>query len=205
LKILNISVMLTLTVLLVGAASCREVQSPQPGASSNAQAETSVLQAAKQVVEAIHAKDGKRLAILVHPEKGVRFSPSAYVDIENDIVFSIAQVNQFWTDRNTYTWGFADGTGDPINMTPSEYCDRYIMDRDFFNPLSISVNNDHARGNTNNNAASVYLQGTRVEYYIEPVPDEGVPEFDWAALRLVFERSSGSWFLIAVIHDEWTT
>jgi hypothetical protein len=205
LKILNISLMLTFTVVLIGAASCREVQSPQPGASSDAQAEHSVLQAAKQVIEAIRAKDGKRLAMLVHPEKGVRFSPSAYVDIENDVVFSSAQVSQFWIDRKTYTWGFADGTGDAINMTPSEYCDRYIMDRDFLNPSSISVNNDRARGNTNNNAASVYPQGTRVEYYIEPAPGEGTPEFDWAALRLVFERSGDTWFLVAVIHDEWTT
>lgn len=205
LKILNISLMLTCAVLLIGAAFCREVQSLQPAVSRDDQAEHSVLQVARQVVEAIRAKDGKRLAMLVHPEKGVRFSPSAYVDIENDVVFSSAQVSQFWTDRKTYTWGFADGTGDAINMTPSEYCDRYIMDRDFFNPSSISVNNDRARGNMNNNAASVYPQGTRVEYYIEPAPGKGTREFDWAALRLVFERSGDSWFLVAVIHDEWTT
>jgi len=163
------------------------------------------LRAARQVVEAFTAKDSKRLAKLVHPKKGVRFSPSAYVDVASDVVFFRAKVSQFWTDRRIYTWGFADGTGDPINMTPSQYCDRYIMDRDFLHSSSVSVNNDRARGNTNNNAASVYRRGTRVEYYINPSPGAGVSEFDWAALRLVFERSGGSWVLVAVIHDEWTT
>jgi hypothetical protein len=90
-------------------------------------------------------------------------------------------------------------------MTPSQYCDRYILDRDFLKASSINVNHDRARGNTINNAASVYPQGTRVEYYMAPLSGEGVPEFDWAALRLVFEKSGGSWWLVGVIHDEWTT
>ena len=196
---------LAFAVLAFETASCSNAQHPEPKTTGIDHADSSILQAARQVVEAFKAKDGKRLAKLVHPEKGVRFSPSAYVDVESEVVFFRAKVSQFWTDRKTYTWGFADGTGDPINMTPSQYCDRYIMDRDFLHASSISVNNDRARGNTNNNAASVYPQGARVEYYIEPSPGEGVPEFDWAALRLVFERSGGSWFLVAVIRDEWTT
>lgn len=198
----NVAGMLTLVVLL--SVSCGEVQHPEPAASSDTGDHSGVLQAAKQVVEAIKAKDGERWAKLVHPENGVRFSPYAYIDIKSDVVFFRDQVRRFWTDATIYTWGFADGTGDPIQMTPSQYCDRYIMDRDFLNQSTISVDNDRARGNTNNNAAAVYPQGTRVEYYIAPSPAEGVAEFDWAALRLVFEQSGGSWFLVAVIHDEWT-
>jgi hypothetical protein len=205
LKTLNIAVILSFAVLQVGATSCREVERPEPIVSSDARADSGVLQAARQVVEAFTAKDGASLAQLVHPEKGVRFSPSAYVDSESDVVFFRDQARQFWADQKNYTWGVADGTGDPINMTPSQYCDRYIIDRDFLHPSSISVNKDRARGNTNNNAASVYPQGTRVEYYIAPSPSAGVSEFDWAALRLVFEGIGDSWFLVAVIHDEWTT
>jgi hypothetical protein len=198
----NIAGTLALVVLL--AVSCGEAQRPEPVASSNTPDRSGVLQAARQVVEAIKAKDGERWAELAHPEKGVRFSPYAYVEVKSDVVFSRDQIRRFWTDEMTYTWGFADGTGDPINMTPRQYCDRYIMDRDFLNPSTTSVDNDRARGNTNNNAAEVYPQGTRVEYYIEPSIREGVPDLDWAALRLVFEESAGSWFLVAVIHDQWT-
>jgi hypothetical protein len=191
-------------VLLIGAASCRNAQRPEPAAGSDAEVQPDVLEAARQVVESLAAKDGASMAQLVHPEKGVRFSPAATVDAASDVVFSRDQIRQFWSDRTTYTWGFADGTGDPITMTPSQYGDRYIMNRNFLAPSSIGVNNDRAVGNSINNAASVYPQGTRVEYYVEPAPGEGLPEFEWGALRLVFEESGGSWFLVAVIHDEWT-
>lgn len=199
------AITLTLVAVLFAMVACSNVQHSEPQANRVDRAETGALEASREVVEALKAQDGKRLAALVHPKKGVRFSPSAYVDVASDLVFSRSQVQYFWADDKIYTWGAADGTGDPINTTPSQYCDKYIMDRDFLNPSTINVNSDRARGNTANNAASVYSHGTRVEYYIEPSPGEGVPEFDWVALRLVFERSGGSWFLVAVIHDEWTT
>ena len=200
-KAINVAV-LAFVVLLT--ASCQDVQHRESAGGKDVRAGSDVSQVAQQVVEAFKAKDAAALARLVHPVKGVRFSPSAYVDVKGDIVLFREQVGQFWADRKTHTWGFAEGTGDPIRMTPSQYCDRYIMNRDFSHPSSINVNHDRAMGNTNNNAAVVYPQGTRVEYFIEPSGGKGSPEFDWAALRLVFEASQGSWFLVAVIHDEWT-
>jgi hypothetical protein len=204
-KILNIALMLAIAVLLFVTTSCSNIDAPERQTGVDVRADSDVLQVAKQVVEAFKSQDGKRLASLAHPEKGVRFSPGAFVDVASDVVFSRAQIETFWTDNKSYIWGFADGTGDPINMTPSQYCREYIMNRDFLKPSSINVNNDQAAGNTRNNAALVYPNGTRVEYYIEPSIRDGVPELDWAALRLVFEKSGDSWFLVAVIHDEWTT
>lgn len=197
--------LLAFAVLISVTVSCTKAPSPKEKAITNVNAGTGVLQAAREVIDALKAKDGKRLLRLVHPEQGVRFSPYAYVDVEHDQVFKRNEIKVFWEDRKIYFWGLADGTGDPINLTPSQYYDRFIMDQDFSRPSSISVNNDRAMGNTSNNAASVYPQGSRVEYYVTPTPGQGVPELDWAALRLVFERSSGSWYLIALIHDEWTT
>jgi hypothetical protein len=204
-KTLNIAVILSLVALVFTLISCRNGDSQERRASSDGRSDSGVLQVAKQVVEAFKSQDGKKLGSLAHPEKGVRFSPSAYVDIASDVVFSRAQIETFWTDERIYTWGLADGTGDPINMTPSQYCRKYIMSRDFLSASSINVNSDRAAGNTSNNAALVYPNGTRVEYYIVPTIRDGIPELNWAALRLVFERSGDSWFLIAVIHDEWTT
>lgn len=164
-----------------------------------------VLDAAAEVIAAMRARDGERLARLVHPELGVRFSPYAFVDTERDRVLSRAEIQELWTDQRPYAWGFADGTGEPIELTPAQYVERFVIDRDFSRPGLVSVNNDRASGNTTNNAAAVYPQGTRVEYYLERGPGEGTPELEWAALRLVFEEQDGSWLLIAVIHDEWTT
>jgi hypothetical protein len=204
-KTLSIAVTLTFLALMFATISCRNIDGPERRASSDSRSDSGVLQVARQVVEAFKAQDGKKLASLVHPEKGVRFSPGAYVDVASDMVFSRAQIETFWTDERTYTWGFADGTGDPINMTPSQYCREYIMNRDFLSPSSINVNSDRATGNTSNNATLIYPGGTRVEFYIEPSIRDGTPELDWAALRLVFERSGDFWFFVAVIHDEWTT
>ncbi len=206
-KILNIAAMLIfiIFIFLFATVSCGKIDDPERRTCSDNQVGSSVLQVAKQVVEIFNAQDGKKLASLVHPEKGVRFSPYAFVDTENDVVFSDIQIERFWADERIYTWGVADGTGNPINMTPSQYCREYIMDRDFLNSFSININSDRAFGNTNNNAAMIYPYGTRVEFYIESAMQNGTPELDWAALRLVFEKSKNSWFLIAVIHDEWTT
>ena len=50
-------------------------RSPEPGTSQ------SVTETANEVVAAMKAKDGPRLAGFVHPERGVRFSPYAFVDV----------------------------------------------------------------------------------------------------------------------------
>lgn len=199
-----LAAMLTLAFILIPTMTCTNAQSQAISRRIDSQAKISVLQVAKQVVSALQARNGKRLALLVHPKKGVRFSASAYIDVKSDIVFSKNQVQHFWMNRKTYVWGFADGTGDPIEMTPSQYYRRYILNRDFLHPSSININNDRAVGNTNNNAASVYPQGTRVEYYIKNSECAEELKNDWAALRLVLERSNGFWFLVGVIHDEWT-
>jgi hypothetical protein len=192
--------MLVLSVCIaLATASCRGGQEQ----SANVSTTPDVVRAAQEVVAAMQAKDGERLAGLAHPQKGVRFSPYAYVDREHDRVFSGQQIKKFWTDRQTYNWGDEDGTGDPIMLTPAQYYERFIMDRDFANPSSISVNADRASGNTQNNAAVGYPDGTRVELYLAPA--SGNPEFDWAALRLVFEQVAGTWYLVGVIHDQWTT
>ena len=161
-----------------------------------------VLETANEVLAAFEAKDGKRLASLVHQEKGVRFSPSAFVSVGKDIVFSHHQVEAFWTDPDTYLWGYAEGTADPIEMTPAAYGKRYVLDGDYSNRAPCEDNDGQTVGTTTrNNAAVVYPAATRVEYCLDPGAGTAKEGEDWTALRLVFENARGSWLLIAVIHD----
>jgi hypothetical protein len=197
-------VLLALTLVAFGLLACKDVQDQTRVQATPDETREKVLEASAEVIAAIQAKDGGRLARLVHPQLGVRFSPYAFVDTASDRVLSRAEVARLWTDDRASAWGFAEGTGDPIALTPSRYVERYVMDRDFSHASSVTVNSDRARGNTTNNASEIYPQGTRVEYYLEPGPGEGTPELEWAALRLVFEEQQGVWLLIAVIHDEWT-
>ena len=46
-----------------------------------------VLAVSKKVVMALKQKDMKRLATFVHPARGVRFSPFAYINKSEDLVF----------------------------------------------------------------------------------------------------------------------
>jgi hypothetical protein len=125
-------------------------------------------------------------------------------DLDEDIVLSRDQIQAFWMNSNTYLWGYAEGSGDPIELTPSAYAERYILDREFSTPSSVNVNDDQTYGTTRNNAADIYPEATRVEYYIETGAGGSDELNDWAALRLVFEKAGNSWLLIAVIHDVWS-
>jgi hypothetical protein len=198
-------VLLVLALCMLVLPACKKTQEVGQARLAAAQSNDDLLQTANGVIQAMKARDGPRLAQFVHSERGVRFSPYAYVDVERDRVLSRADVQGLWEDGKVYVWGAADGTGDPIHLTPGQYFERFVFDRDYSRATAIGVNNDRAQGNTRNNAAAVYPAAMRVEFYFEPAPGEGDPAFEWRALRLVFEREDFSWKLIAVIHDEWTT
>ena len=197
---------MTLVVIVIcsfAIVSC-STQQPNAGTVTEKHGENSVIATANAVLDALEQQDGKRLAALAHPQKGVRFSPSASVDLKVDRVFSRDQIERFWTDRSIYLWGYADGSGDPIMRTPAQYWREYILTRDFRQASSVTVNDDQASGNTVNNVVAVYPGATRVEYYIKPSTRDSVEQLDWTALRLVFEQVDGSWFLVGVILDQWS-
>ncbi len=196
---------LSFAIVTLISAPVALVGCTQPGpATPVVSAPTSARAAADQVVAAIKGQDGAALSAFVSPEKGLRFSPYAFVDVKKDVVLTGDQVAGLWDSTKVYTWGAADGTGDPIKLTPSKYAEKYIFDRDFSAATSVTENSDTDRGNTVNNAATVYPNGTRIEYYIEATLVDGKPADDWAALRLVFEKVGDSWFLVGIIHDAWT-
>lgn len=158
---------------------------------------------ALQIAYLLKKEDMVELAKYVHPQKGVRFTPYGYVDVEEDLVFSATEVKQLMEDATIYEWGTFDGKGTPIEMTYSEYHSRFVYDEDYVNAKHISVNERLGQGNSLDNSKEVYPEGTMVEFHFEGFD----PEFegmDWRSLRLVFEEGENSWLLIGVIHDEWT-
>ena len=193
---------IALAACIIVAGGCTERDAASVAADTEKPQD--VVETAKQVVAAMKAKDGAGLAEFVHRERGVRFSPCAFVDVGSDRVLSRADVRRLWEDHSVYSWGHAEGTGDPIMLTPAGYFERFVMDRDFTAAASVTVNDYQTRGTTHSNAAAVYTNGTSVEFFLEPSEGHGDPAFDWRALRLVLENQDGSWQLIAVIHDEWT-
>ncbi len=158
---------------------------------------------AAEIIFAIKNKDMATLATLVHPKKGVRFSPYTYVDVANDAVFSAAELPTAPENPTAYIWGAFDGSGEPINMTFAEYWQRFVYDANFAQPDVIGFNQTVGRGNTINNITEVYPGAVVVEYHFTGF-DPKLEGMDWRSLRLVLEPLDGEWVLVGIVHDEWT-
>lgn len=158
---------------------------------------------AREAINALKDKDMEKISKLVHPEKGVRFSPYAYVDVKNDMVFAADDVKDLLSDNTIYTWGSYDGIGDPIELTFEDYYNRFIYDVDFANAEQIGYNEILGKGNTIENSAEVYKDSMVVEYYFSGF-DPQYDGMDWRSLRIVFEKSKDIWYIVGIIHDQWT-
>ena len=142
------------------------------------------------------------LAELACPN-GIRFSPYAFVNTENDVVLSPVEIADLTTDTNVRAWGFYDGSGAPIKLTFAEYAKRFVYDHDFVNAPQSSNEKILGQGNTINNVSDIYPGAKIYEYYF-PGFDPELDGMDWASLRLIFQQEGGNWCLTGVAHDEWT-
>jgi len=157
----------------------------------------------REVLTAIAERDFEKLAGAVHPEKGVRFSPYGYVDTERDLVFTAEQISKMASDTRKYVWGSYDGSGEPIELTFSEYFSRFVYDVAFTEAEQVGYNRILGQGNSLNNSFEVYKNAIIVEYHF-PGIDPQYEGMDWRSLRLVFEKSGDTWYLAGIIHDQWT-
>jgi hypothetical protein len=204
------SLLVLLTSLIVGCTPKPPSSSPpQANAPAAAQAvqtlDRAVARAAAlEVVEALKRRDMVTVARYAHPTMGVLFAPYAYLEPSEHQIWTATSLPRWFTDTQTRIWGAEDGTGFPIERTPAQYYERFVFPRDFTAGAKISVNDDQAKGNAINNAASLYPDGVRVEFYLPPTQTPEGPNIDWRALRLVFVPVGGEPKLVAVVHDQWT-
>ncbi len=156
-----------------------------------------------KVIRAIANNDFKALAYFVHPTKGVRFTPYTYVSIDTDVVLNKDVVENFSQDQTIYLWGYYDGTGEEIRLTPSQYYEKFVYSEDFKNADCIGYNEVLSSGNMLENQFLIYERPIIVEYYFPGFnPEYG--GMDWQSLRLVFEESGDAWKLVGIIHNQWT-
>ena len=161
-----------------------------------------ILERAGEVVHALKTQDMVTLSGYVHPQNGVRFSPYAYVQ-DTDQVFSADEIASILADSAVYTWGFHAGSGEPIVLSFMAYFSRYVYDVDFANSPQLALNRRISTGNSIDNSTEFYPGSVFVEYFF-PGFDPQYEGMDWRNLRLVFTENSGSWYLVGILHDEWT-
>jgi hypothetical protein len=167
------------------------------------QANEAVGPLAARVLAAMRSHDMRTLSGMVHPLKGVRFAPYAFLDEAADLRFTSAEIRRAWGSRKVRLWGAYDGSGDPIRLTFAGYFDKFVYDRDFAK-AELSFNRaPGGTGTTSDNAREKYPNAIIVEAHV-PGTDPALGGMDWRTLRLLFGEHDGAWYLVYVIHDQWT-
>ena len=156
-----------------------------------------------EVIGILAANDLSRLSPYIHPLKGVRFSAYAYIDLKTDRLLSAHELGAVWLKGSVHNWGFEDASGEPIQLSLKEFFQRFIYDVDFAYAEQIAYDQILGRGPTANNLAEVYPDGRFVEYHFSGF-DPQLEGMDWKSLRLVFEQLDGAWYLVGIVHDQWT-
>jgi len=171
---------------------------------SPSQAKTIIAHRAEKVLLALKTKDMARLATFVHPEKGLRFSPYEYVNMGADLVFRRNQLQSLWASKKLHAWGEYDGSGAPIQLTFRAYYQGFVYDHDYAKAKHVGFNSEiMGHGNMRNNIREVYRRAIVVEYHFAGF-DPQRKGMDWKSLWLVFEKKNQMWYLVGIVHGEWT-
>ena len=157
----------------------------------------------KEVLTIFKDKQYTKLDSLIHPEEGVRFSPYATVSAD-DKKFSREEFNALVTSNKNkkINWGSFDGSGDPISLTAAEYFKRFVYDANFVAPEKYDINNFIETGNSINNLKAKYEGSDFTESHFSGSKKNG--GIDWKSVRLVFKEIGGKYYLVGVVHDQWT-
>jgi len=205
---MNRKLLVILPVVAVLAISCANTTTPttapvdEPTLAATDTPRAIVAARADEAVQALKDRDMEMLSSLVHPVAGVRFTPYAFVQ-DSDLVFSPAQLVGILSDPTTYVWGVYDGSGLPIEMTFEGYYGRFVYDQDYAAAEWTSFNERIGTGNSIDNSREYYPEAIVVEYHF-PGFDPDLAGMDWRSLRLVFQEQNSVWYLVGIIHDEWT-
>lgn len=206
----NILVFAVISTVLV--ISCKE-KSGSTSADTNTDSTTTVAIAkdsqlillTKAILTDLKNKDYLSFANYIHPTEGVRFSPYAVEGSAGDLIFTKGKFLSTIESEGDkkITWGEFDGSGEPINFTMSEYINRFVYDVDFLNPEKRSVNSIIFGGNASQSLEEDYPGCDFTESYFSGF-EEKYDGMDWRSLRLVFKKADDKYYLVGVIHDEWT-
>ena len=161
-----------------------------------------IVKLAQSAAEDLMVADYYHLSSIIHPNLCLRFSPYPYL-LDSDQTFCPEDMAGLLGSDTLFTWGRYDGSGEPIKLSFDDYHQRFVYDQDFFQPEIVGLNQEVSSGNAINNIPDVYPDGIVVEYHF-PGFDPKYSGMDWRSLRLVFVQEKGGWFLVALVHGEWT-
>ncbi|MFC1656197.1 hypothetical protein ACFL3C_04980 [Patescibacteria group bacterium] len=198
-----ISILLVSVATLMLFSGCQSDKTDNGKDEQPASVQEQIEVKSKQILLAFKNNSIGYVAQHVHPNEGVRFSPYGNVDTDNDVVLSADELKSIMADSRSFSWGHYDGSGEPIENGFGAYFEEFVYDEDFLNAEKVAYDEIISTGNTVNNIETAYPDAHFVEYHFSGFAPE-YEGMDWASLRLVFEEHKGEWYLVGVIHDQWT-
>lgn len=135
--------------------------------------------------------------------KGVRFVPYSFIDSASSKLLTSESFLQSIDKKWILTWGSYDGTGDPIKLTVAAYLKKFVYNADYLNAEATAFDALMKQGSSINNIKDIYPNHHYIDYHFSGF-DQKYAGMDWTSLRLVFEKNDGQYFVVAIIHDQWT-
>lgn len=173
---------------------------PEPAISED----SAILKLNRQILSILKQQDYAGLANFIHPNRGIRFSPYGYVDTLRNLQFSAERFKKEINSNKALHWGEYDGSGDSILLSSKAYFSKFVYNKDFLNAEKTSLNKVFGKGNSLNNIETVYKGRPYVENYFSGF-DKKYGGMDWCSLKLVFEKMGESYYLVGLVHDQWTS
>lgn len=134
---------------------------------------------------------------------GVRFVPYAFIDTKINKKLTPDEFLEAIAKKWILTWGSYDGTGEPIKLTVSDYVKKFVYNADYLSAEATAYDAIMKQGNSINNIKDIYPNHHFIDYHFSGF-DQKYEGMDWTSLRLVFTEEDGQYFLVAIIHDQWT-
>ncbi|AQX02186.1 hypothetical protein [Elizabethkingia anophelis] len=151
-----------------------------------------------KILQILKNKDYKSFTSLIHPEKGIRFSMYALIDIKNDKHFSRENFEKHQNSGELFIWGIKNGSGDLYKVKINDYLNEWVYSKDFINS-QYSLNK--FSGKTNTNLKNLYPKNDFTENHFWGTEKYG--DIGWRKIWFVFEKFQDKYYLIAVINDQW--
>lgn len=155
---------------------------------------------AKDIVQALHNRNMDVLASYVHKEKGLLFTPEAYI-ADYSLTFPVDQIATLLEDPTEYVWGLQEANTE-IKLTPEAYFEERIRAERFLNPDEVNVDPNVPSGERATNIKDYFPESKVVEFHYAGTEQYG--GMDWRSLNLVFEENDqGIWDLVAIVSGLW--
>lgn len=139
----------------------------------------------------------------IHPTQGLRLAPYGFIDTSENRIVQANELLSLLHSNKKILWGSFDGTGDPIMMTAAGYFKRFVYNVDYLNAPDKAANRIIGGGNSLNNIEKLYPGAPFTEFHFKGF-EKKYEGMDWASIRLIFKKENNKYWLIAIVHDEWT-